>query len=115
MIIKIKNLRLKTIIGIHKWEENFEREIIINIKITSNKKLALISDKIEDAIDYDIISTQVKNFVAQNQFKLIEKLAQGLIDLILSDKRITKCKIEIDKVGAVEFADSASITIEQTN
>jgi FolB domain-containing protein len=115
MIIKIKNLRLKTVIGIFDWESNVDREIIINVEISSNSLKGLHSDNISDAIDYDQLISKIKNLVASNRFKLVEKLAQTLMDEILTDKRISRCKLEIDKVGAVENVDSFSVIIEQEN
>lgn len=115
MITKIKNLRLNTIIGVFDWEEKVNREIIINIEITSSDNKAAYSDNIADAIDYDSLVLKVKNLVANNRFKLVEKLAQSVIDEILKDRRIKKCKVEVDKVGAVENVESFSVTIEQEN
>lgn len=111
MILKIKNLRLKTILGIYDWEKNFDREIIINLIIETDFNAALTSDNIEDAIDYDAISQKIKKFVEQNRFNLIEKMAQKMLDEIMQDQRIKNCTLEIDKVGALDFIDSASITL----
>lgn len=115
MILKIKNLKLHTIIGVFDWEKNVDREIIINAEITTNLTESLQSDKMSDAVDYDQIIAKIKNLVAQNQFNLVEKLAQTLMDAILEDHRISKCKLEIDKVGVVENVESFSVTIEQEN
>ncbi len=111
MLIKIKNFRLKTIIGIYPWEENIDREIIINITIETDFSNACLSDKIEDAIDYDVIINKIKNLVSNRRFKLIEKMAKELIDLIMEDRHIKKCTLEIDKVGVIESVDSFSVTL----
>jgi FolB domain-containing protein len=115
MIIKIKNLKLKTILGIHEWEKNFEREIIINAEIFTDFNQALKSDLIQDTVDYDSIITKIKNLVSQKKFKLIEKMAQEIMNLIMEDKRIKHCKLEVDKVKVFDFVDSFSITIEKSN
>ncbi len=115
MIIKIKNLKLHTIIGVHKWEEIIDREIIINVEITTNLTQSLQSDNINDTVDYDLVITKIKNLVETKRFKLIEKMAQSLMDSILEDQRISKCKIEIDKVGVFDYLDSVSVTLEQEN
>ncbi len=115
MIIKIKNLRLKTILGIYEWEENVDREIIINAKIHTNFDRALISDEISDALDYDDIVTKIKNLISNKRYRLVEKMAQDIMNEIMQDRRISKCKLEIDKVGAVESLESFSIIIEQEN
>ena len=71
MIIKIKNLRLKTILGIHPWESEFEREIMINAEIETNFEQAFISDDIEDTLDYDYIFNKITNLVKNNKLKNI--------------------------------------------
>lgn len=113
MILKIKNLKLTTILGIHAWEQDIDREIIINLEIEGDFKRSLESDNIEDTVDYDTISSQIKNLIASKRFKLIEKMAQELLNQVMEDQRITRCKIEVDKVGALDFVDSASITLEE--
>ncbi len=113
MIIKIKNLRLQTILGVYEWEKTIDRDIIINAEITSDQLNSLESDNIEDTIDYDILISKIKTLITNNRFKLIESMAQSMINLIMEDKRISKCKLEIDKVGVVEGVDSFSVTIEQ--
>lgn len=113
MLIKIKNFRLKTIIGIHEWEEKVDREIIINAEIDTDFVASLHSDNIADTIDYDNIITKIKNLISKNRFKLIEKLAQEIMNKIMEDNRIKRCKLEVDKVGVVESVESFSVTIEQ--
>ena len=113
MIIKIKNLKLQTILGVYEWEKTIDRDIIINAEITTDNLSSLRSDNIEDTIDYDILISKIRNLIKDNRFKLIEAMAQGLVDVIMEDKRIFKCKLEIDKVGVVEGVDSFSVTLEQ--
>jgi len=110
MIIKIKNLRLKTIIGVYEWEQSIAREIIINIEIETDHRVSMQSDNIEDALDYDIIVAKIKKFIGANHFKLVERMVLKVIDLIMEDKRIKKCQLEIDKVGAIDDIDSFSVT-----
>lgn len=110
MLIKLKNLNLKTIIGVHKWEDNIERKILINIEIETDNIEAMKSDNIKDAIDYDFITENVKNLVKNNRFKLVEKMVDEILNLIMTDERIKKCKLEIDKIGAVADLESFSIT-----
>ncbi|MES2961821.1 MAG: dihydroneopterin aldolase [Pseudomonadota bacterium] len=113
MLLKIKNLKLQTILGVHLWEEKINREIIINVEIESDFVKSLQSDDINDTIDYDLITTKIKNLIASKRFKLVETMAQNIMDEIMQDSRVKRCKIEIDKVGAVEAVESFSVTIEQ--
>ena len=113
MLLKIKNLKLQTVLGVHLWEEKINRGIIINVEIESDFIKSLQSDDIDDTIDYDLITTEIKKLIASKRFKLVETMAQKIMDQIMEDSRIKRCKIEIDKVGAVEAVESFSVTIEQ--
>lgn len=113
MIIKIKNLSLKTILGIYEWEQNFDREILINAEIYTNFDEARYSNSIEDTIDYGEIINQIKSLVASKNFQLIEKLAQEILDLIMQDERIFKCILEVDKLKVIDEVESFSITLTQ--
>jgi len=111
MIIKIKNLKLKTILGVYDFEKTNEREIIINATITTKHLKSTISDNLSDTIDYDEIVQKIKKFLLKNNFNLIEKLAKEILNLIMEDQRVSKCELEIDKTNAVENVDSFSITL----
>jgi len=113
MIIKIKNFKFKTILGIYEWEEKVDREIIINAKITTDHESARWTNNIKDTIDYDEIIVKIKSLLSNHKFKLIEEMAQQMLDLIMKDKRIKKCELEIDKVRVVENIESFSITLSQ--
>lgn len=113
MLIKIKNLEIKTILGIHDWEKTIDRQIIINAEIETDFEKSLESDNISDAIDYDSLTGKIKKLIAEKKFKLVEKMTAEVMNIIMEDKRIKKCKLEIDKVGAVENVESFSVTIER--
>ena len=115
MLIKIKNLRLQTVVDVYDWEEKINREIIINVEIETDFVNSLTSDDISDAIDYETITSKIKNLIATTRFKLIERMAQKVVDVIMEDKRIKKCRVEIDKIGAVEFVESFAVVIESSN
>ena len=113
MLIKIKNIKLKTIIGVYDWESQIERQIIINAKIQTNHEKSLISDNILDTINYDDLTSKIKDLVNKNRYKLIEKMAQEIMNLIMLDDRIESCKLEVEKVGAVENLEAVSVIIKE--
>ena len=113
MLIRIKNLKLKTIIGVYDWEKNFNREIIVNAEIEINDSKSASSDKLSDTIDYDQITKKIKDLATKKRFKLIEKLAGEIVKKIMEDGRIKRCRVEIDKMKVVEEVESFSVTIEK--
>lgn len=112
MKIKIKDFKLKTNLGIYDWEKNFEREIIINLEIEINDSKSVISDNIADTVDYELIYNQIKQLISSKKYNLIEKMAQEILDLIMLDSRIHKCKIEIDKMNIFDEVRSCAVSLE---
>lgn len=113
MIIKIKNLHITTSIGVYEWEKEFARDIIINAEIVTDHRDSLISDELQDTIDYDEIISKMRDLLKKKKFKLIEKLTQELVDLIMEDSRVLRCKVEVDKMKVFDDLDSLSVTLTQ--
>jgi dihydroneopterin aldolase len=84
------------------------------VQIKADDK-ATQSDKIQDAIDYDVIIDKIKNVINNNSIQLIEKLVSNVLDEIMNDKRIQECTLEIDKLGVYDFLDSFSVTQTRKN
>ena len=51
-IIYIKDLRVKTIIGIFDWERKVKQEVSIDLEFPFDCKKAAATDSIEDTVDY---------------------------------------------------------------
>ncbi len=113
MIIRIKKLRAKTIIGVFDWEKTTPREVVINLEMELDNEKATESDKLEDTLDYDTLSKKLVAAAAESKFELIEKLAKHLLDIVFEDKRIIRTRVELDKPGAVKEAKSVGIVLER--
>ncbi|MCK5391899.1 MAG: FolB domain-containing protein, partial [Deltaproteobacteria bacterium] len=59
MIIKIKNLKLRTIVGIYEWEKKTKQDIVINVEIEFDGSKAIETDNIEDTVDYKTITKKI--------------------------------------------------------
>ena len=112
MIIRIKNLRLRTVIGINEWERKALQDVIINMTLTFDGSRAAQSDHIADTVNYKKITKQVIAAVENSEFYLLETLADHILKLVMADERIHKALIEVDKPKALRFADSVSVSIE---
>lgn len=115
MIIKIENLRLRTIIGVFNWEKEKKQDVIVNIEMEFDGTNAVESDKLEDTVDYKSLNKNIIDFVEKGNFNLLEKMVSGIGNIIMEDKRIKKVTVKADKPNALRFADSVSLThiIEQ--
>ena len=109
MIIRIKNLRLRTIIGINDWERNCKQDIIINVKMEFDGNEAAHSDNIEDTVNYKTITKQIISEVESSNFNLLEKLAHHILKIVMEHENVKRAAVTVDKPQALRFADSVSI------
>lgn len=67
-IIRIKNLRLRTFIGIKEEEINNRQDILINVMIHYPADKARDSENIDDALNYRTITKAIIRHVEDNRF-----------------------------------------------
>lgn len=109
--IRIKNLRLRTFIGINDDEIRKKQDVIVNIKIHFNADHAVHSTAIEHTLNYKTITKEVIHLVEEGRFALLEKMTNEVLDLIMDHPEVRQAEVEVDKPHALRFADSVSITL----
>ncbi len=110
--IHIKNLRLRTYIGFNKEELIKKQDVIININIDYDASKSMLSDLVDDAYNYKVLTKKIIVQVESNQFNLLEKMAAEIMDIVKTDDSVLQAKVEIDKPHALRFADSVSISYQ---
>ncbi|MDR5891850.1 MULTISPECIES: dihydroneopterin triphosphate 2'-epimerase [Halomonas] len=112
--IRIKNLRLRTYIGIKEEEIQNRQDVVINAVIRYRADKAVAFNHIEQALNYRTITKEVIAHVEENRFLLLERMTREVLDLIMSHEQVLTAQVEIDKPHALRFADSVSITLSAT-
>jgi len=110
--INIRNLRLRTFIGFNPDETTKKQDVVINIEIRYAINSAVLQDRIEDALDYKVITKKVIRHVEEGRFLLLEKLVSDVLALCRDHPSIQFSRVTIDKPHALRFADSVSLTLE---
>ena len=101
---------MQAIIGVNDWERTQRQEIFVNIELEFDGQGAAESDDLHEAIDYSALSTQITKAVGGWKFFLLEKLSSEILNLVMSDARVLSASVEVIKPGAIESADSVSVT-----
>ena len=107
----IKNLTVRCIIGVHTDERAREQEIRMQLFLWTDIAKASHSDNLEDALDYSAIYKEVVERVEHSKFYLIERLAYEVATICLQHPLTRKAKVVIEKIGALEKAESSGIEL----
>lgn len=111
-IIRIKNLLLRAYIGFNKEETKKLQDVVINMTIDVNLDRAIKNNTVDGSYNYKIITKNVIALVQGQQFKMLEKLTQSVLDEIMKNKKVRFARVEVDKPHALRFANSVSIELE---
>ena len=109
--IRVKDLCLRTFIGIKEDEILNKQDVLINLTILYPAQQAVADNVIEQALNYRTITKAVIAHVEGNRFALLERLTQEILDLVMSHESVRYAEVEVDKPHALRFAESVSITL----
>ncbi|WP_100641869.1 dihydroneopterin triphosphate 2'-epimerase [Alteromonas facilis] len=109
--IRIKNLRLRTYIGINDDEIKNKQDVVVNVKIHYDAEQATNSDQMDDALNYKTITKAIIKLVEDNRFYLLEKLTADVLAIAAEHPWVSYAEVEVDKPHALRFSDSVSLTL----
>lgn len=109
--IRIKDLRLRTFIGIKEEEINNRQDVLINVRILYPADSAVTENEIDHALNYRTITKALISHVENNRFALLERLTQELLDIVMRHEQVRYAEVEVDKPHALRYAESVSITL----
>ena len=107
----IKNLKVTCIIGADKYEREHAQEICLQLFLWTDIAKASRSDNLEDALDYRAIYDEVVRRVEHSKYYLIESLAYEVATICLQHPLTHKAKVVVEKIGALEKAESSGIEL----
>ncbi len=112
-LIEIKDLLLRTTIGISDEERHDRQDVVINLVLQTDTRAAGCSDDFRDALDYRALTKRVIRLVEESRFYLVEKLAAEIAALCLEETRVERVRVTVEKPGALRFSRSVGVTLER--
>jgi D-erythro-7,8-dihydroneopterin triphosphate epimerase len=110
MIIRIKNLRLRTVVGTNEWEREAPQDVIINVEMEFDGSTVARTDRLQDTIDYKTVKRRIIDVVEGSSFYLLDRLANRVLEIVMEEEKVQRATVEVDKPHALRFADSVSVS-----
>lgn len=111
--ILIKDLLLRTIIGINDDERVNRQDVVINLVLETDIRSAARSDDIADTVNYRTLTKEVIDLVEDSRFLLVERMAEKIAQVCLRDKRVERVQVTVEKPTALRFAGSVGVSIDR--
>ena len=84
--IRVKDLCLRTFIGINEDEILNKQDVLINLTILYAAQEAVRDNDIDHALNYRTITKAIIAHVEGNRFALLERMTQELLDLVMANQ-----------------------------
>ena len=111
--VVIEALEIPCVIGVWAWERKIRQRVIVDLTLDTDIAAAGASDALEDALNYAAVAERVRSFVVDAEAQLIERLAEGIAALLLSEFGVARVRVRVAKPGAVPGARTVAVEIER--
>ena len=111
--IVISELKLDALIGIYAWEHAVAQTIELDLEIAVDAARCARSGRISDTVDYAKVVERIRQALAGRHFALIEKLAEELASVIMSEFGAPWVRISVAKLAAIRGVKKLGIRIER--
>jgi dihydroneopterin aldolase len=112
-IVYIRELEIKTIIGIYDWEREQRQVVSLDLEMATDIRPAAKADSIEEALDYKAVAKRLIDFVEKSEFYLVETLAEKIAEIVLDEFKVRWIKLRLGKPGAVTGSKDVGVIIER--
>jgi dihydroneopterin aldolase len=108
--IKICDLEVFYHVGVPDAERAQPQRLLLTVEMESDFSAAAKSDSVADTIDYFAVSQRLLKFGDGQSWKLIEKLAADIADVILDEFKPAAVTVEVKKF-VIPQARHVSVTL----
>ena len=112
-IVYIRELEIRTIIGIYDWEREQQQIVSLDLEMGSDIAKAAATDTIENALDYKSVAKRLINFIENSEFYLVETMAEQVAEIVLKEFNVPWVKLRLGKPGAVTGSKDVGVIIER--
>lgn len=97
-VIELRGLRALGVCGVLPSERERRQPLELDLDVVCDLGRAGASDRIEDTVDYAAIAEVAERVVTEEQFGLLERLAERVAEAILVDERIAMVSVAVRKL-----------------
>ena len=112
-IVYIRELEVRTIIGIFDWEREQRQVVSLDLEMGSDIAVAASTDSIEQALDYKAVAKRLIEFIEGSEFFLVETLAERVAQIVLEEFDVCWLRLRLGKPGAVTGSKDVGVIIER--
>src|SRR6516165_1045354 len=111
--IFIRELKVETRIGVYAWEQHRPQLLAIDLELELPSTKPFSSDEFGDALDYAAIVKRVQSFAQDHPYRLLERFAEALADLLRSEFGAPWTRVSVAKLAPIAGVSKLGVAIER--
>lgn len=104
----VRGLRVEAGIGVHDHELGRLQPLVIDVTLELTPAPI---ERLGDTINYETVAAAARVIVAEGHVGLVETFAERLAVACLTDGRVRRCTVRIEKPGALDGAAAAGCEV----
>lgn len=113
-LIFLNDFLVQANIGVYTQEKKTTQPLRINVVVKVKNPRNINDDNLQSVVCYNQISKKIKKIIKSGHTILLEKLAEKIFQECFKNKRIETMKIRLEKLDAIQDAESAGIEVERS-
>ncbi len=113
-LIFLNDFLVQANIGVYTQEKKTTQPLRINVVAKVKNPRNINDDNLQSVVCYNQISKKIKKIIKSGHTTLLEKLAEKIFQECFKNKRIETMKIRLEKLDAIQDAESAGIEVERS-
>ena len=111
MIVELAGLELYGYHGVNPEERHGGQRFLFDVTVEVGD--AGLSDRIEDAVDYNDVAALVREVSAATQFHLLEALAAAVADALLERFPVESATVRVRKPDVALPVEHSAVTVDR--
>lgn len=112
-LIKIEDLRIHCVMGVHAHERMADQELSLDIVMRVNLSEPVQTDLLVDTVNYEEVSVLCKELALTRQYHLLETFAHEALHAVMDTFSLSWAKICVRKPRALPLAKAVSVELEK--
>jgi 7,8-dihydroneopterin aldolase/epimerase/oxygenase len=112
--IRLEGIRFRARHGASRAERDLPQDFVVNLEVTLPVALLPRTDTRARVFDYDELASLVVDEGTRVSYKLLETLAERLIERVLADTPAVSVSVQVKKFGPPTAASVDAVAVELT-
>jgi dihydroneopterin aldolase len=108
LTVFVRGLTLQAGIGVHDHELGRLQTLVIDVTLALTPAPV---ERLADTINYETVAAAARAITAEGHVGLVETFAERLATACLTDARVRRCTVRIEKPGALDGAAAAGCEV----